>query len=473
VGKTALDEALELRVLRKGDENCFEFRSADLADDLAAAVQESRRSELHHWIARIMIEKRRDPILIGYHYERAGLAVEAAEFLETAGTQALAGNDVELATVRYGRAVELVESQPRYEVLGDLYERQRDWAGSAKAYLKALGLAQRSEDVEGQIRIHLVVAPVLLPANDYQEAAKHAAAVTKFDEATVIEHARAQLQLATIAWLMGRLRDGEDWSQRSIESFLEHGDEANLAAAKSLLGLIVAARGRLDQANSVTRSALKIYEKMGDDSGRAYCLVNLGRIAVDKGDFDQASSLFAVAQEFFEELERAEGLLVVHTAQGRARLRQGQAAEAITELGQAEQWARELGQLGAFDQGEIYLLTAEASLEVGQLEPASSAAEVALNLVEAAGNQMQVAIGHALLARIEDARGEAALAADRFQSALALFEVVGNPAGLLRTRLAYAHHLSGQGEFAAAKVLENEVSQDAARLGLYLKELGD
>jgi len=226
----------------------------------------------------------------------------------------------------------------------------------------------------------------------------------------------------------------------------------------------------LDEAEEIFNRSLEIRRKLDDYWGQAYCLNNLGKIALDRGDFDQAMVVFLSAQELFEEIESLDGLLFVYTSQGRLFLRQGQTAKALKVLRQALDQAQKLSKPMAYAISDVYLLMAEACLQRNDLRRAKAAAQDALNLVKAAGNQEVIATAQATLARVCAAEGDNKAAETLYQQALSLFERVGSPAGLIRTQLHYARLLEEQGRYEEATGLEQTARAEANRLGLYLAE---
>lgn len=468
VAQAALDEAVQHRLLRATGSNRYVFRPADIATALAATLDPAKQNTLHRRVAELLIEKQGDPIIIGHHYEQAGLATESARYLEAAGARAMAANAINQAIDCYSRAVELVETQSAYEALGKLYRQQGSWEASVRAFDRALNLARQAENSKDQARIQNDLSFTLWLSDKYQEASQFASAVLKLPDVSKIEQATAQSHLGMISWVLGHLREAEGWCRKSVDTLIGSGNQARLAAAYNRLGLVYLTRGKLTEARQVTRQALDIREKLGDDWGRAYCLVNFGKIALEQGDFPQATQHLAQAQEIFEKIGSSDGLMVVHTEQGRAMLRLGQADKALPLLGQAMQLAQEIGKSSAYGLGDIYLLIAQARLAQGEIAQAKTAAESALRLVESAGNRGYIAAGRAVLAQIFAAQGQPDTAEKMYNEALTLFEQVGSPAGLLRTRLEYAHFLAGQGQHERAESLEQETRSQAARQKIHL-----
>ena len=468
VALDALDEALGRRLLRDIGNDQYIFYPADIADMLVSGLTDPRRRYLHRKTAEILFEQPANPAVIAHHYQQAGLSLEAAHYLEAAGAKAMATNAINEAIDYYKRALKLEQSQSRFEALGHLYRQKGVSAGSIRAFRQALELARQADNVMDQARILNSLSLVYWIYDRYRQAYRAAASVLKLPGVSESERAIAQSHLGMISWLVGRLSRAEEWCQKSVEILLAHGDEASLAGAFNRLGLVYFSQGQLTKARAAFNRSLKIRRNLNDYWGQAYCLNNLGKVATEQGRFEQAMALLISAQQLFEKIDSPDGLMVVYTNQGRNLLRQKRAGQAWPRLTRALQLAMEIGKWSAYGLSDIYLLIAQASLELGKIRRARTAVDEALKLVEAAGNREYIALGQATLAQIYEVQGEARLAETMYTQALALFEQVGNPPGFLRTKLNYAQFLAKQGQVEVASTLEKEARDEAVRFGLEL-----
>lgn len=466
----ALDEALGLRLLRQAGGDLYTFEPVDLADVLTTSLPKPHQRNLHQQIAEILSQKQENPLVISQHYAEAGLVEQAAHYLELAGAEAMAAHAINEAITYYNQALALVETQSSYEALGNLYRQKGVASEAIQAFRKGLNLAREAGDTAGQARILNGLSMLSWQYDHYQEAYQTAAEVLTLPDVSEVERAMAQSNLGMICWVVGRLREAEEWCQKAVNTLIKETDEAHLAGAYNRLGMAYASRAKLDQAKEVFNRSLEIRRKLDDYWGQAYCLNNLGKIALDRGDFDQAMVVFLSAQELFEEIDSLDGLLFVYTSQGRLFLRQRQTAKALKVLRQALDQAQKLSKPMAYAISDVYLLMAEACLQRNDLRRAKAAAQDALNLVKGAGNQEVIATAQATLARVYAAEGDNDAAETLYQRALTLFERVGSPAGLIRTQLHYARLLREQGHHEEATGLEQTGRAEADRLGLYLAE---
>lgn len=466
--QAALDEALQRRLLRELGDNQYAFRPADVGMALAQTIPEAERRKLHRQIAQILIDKQRDPILIGYHFEQGGQATESAHYLEAAGARAVAANAVNQAIDCYRRAVDLVETWSGYMALGNLYRQQGNWPEALSASQRALELARaaRNIDQEAQSLNDLAFSSWL--SDHYQPAAELASAVLKLIGVSPVERGAAQSHLGMISWLLGHIPEAETWSRKAIGLLATGDDKARLAEAYNRLGLVLLVKCQFTEAAQVAEQSLALRRQLGSHWGEGHSLVTLGRIAAEQGQFEAAANSLAKAQLLFETINSGDGVMAVCIEQARTWLLQDQAATALPLLEKALNLAQATGRQSASGLGDIHLLTAQAHLALGHIEPAERSAETGLNLVKAVRGRIQAAWGRSLLAQIYASQRKVDAAGGMYKKALDLFKQIGTPAGLLRTKLAYAHFLASQTNTSLAAQLEQEAREDAAQIGLFL-----
>lgn len=468
MAREVLAEATKKRLLRQVDEGRYAFRSTDINKALAANLPEARRRELHRQIAEIMRQQQAEPLLIGHHYQQAGLTAEAAHYLEMMGTAALATRAIDSALAYFQRSAGLLESSSTYQALGHLYRQAGKRVESVQAFQRALELLEPDDNVVERARILNGLAFTFWVYDYYKEAYQHAIAVLKLAQLPAPERGTAQAHLTMILWLLGRLNEAETWGQKAVQTALKCGDEAGLAEAYYRLGLVYTSQGKLADAHIILQRALELHRKWQDATGEADCLIELGRIALERGDFEQGRSFLSLARQHFEQTQQQSGLVATYTYLGRAALYQGHPDETLALMNKALPPALALGQRRVHLLSGIYLLIAQASLAVGKVNRAKAAADNGLKLVEAVGNREFVALGQAILAQVQAAQGDSPGAENLYQKAVALFEEVGSRLGLLRTQLSYAQFLTRQGQTDKAAALEQTTRAEASKIGLYM-----
>ncbi|MBE7469196.1 MAG: protein kinase [Anaerolineales bacterium] len=468
LAREVLAEATKKRLLRQAGEGRYAFRSTDINKALAANLPEPRRRELHRQLADIMRQQQAEPLLIGHHYQQAGLSAEAAHYLEMAGTAAIAGNALDSALTYFQRAVGLIETSSAYQALGHLYRQTGKRVESVQAFQRALELVEPEDNGAERARILNGLVFTFWLYDYYKEAYQHAASVLRLPQLPDPERATAQTHLTVILWLLGRLNEAETWGHKAVQTALKCGDEARLAEAYYRLGLVYASQGKLADAPIVLQRALGLRRKLQDVGGEADCLKELGKIALERGEFEQGRSFLSSARQLFEQTQQQSGLVAVYTYLGRAALYQNRPDETLALMNKALPPAMELGQRSVHLLSGIYLLIAQASLAVGKVNRAKAAADNGLKLVEAVGNREFVALGRAVLAQVQAAQDDFPGAEVLYQQAMALFEEVGSRPGLVRTQLGYAQFLARQGQTDKAAALEEMARGEAVKIGLHL-----
>jgi serine/threonine protein kinase/tetratricopeptide (TPR) repeat protein len=467
IANQVIDEAVQRRILRPTTPGRYIFRPADIGTVLTSSLAPVKRRRLHLEIAETLRENEGAPILIGYHFERAGEPIRAAQYLEKTGAQAVASHATHQALDYYKRAVGLVETVSAYEAMGSLFRQQGAWEKSIAALTRGLELTEAT-DVEQQARLFNSLAFSFWLSDNYREAAARASSVLKLAGVSVLEQATAQSHLGMVTWLLGHQAEAEKWCNSAVENLENTDEKSKLAEAYNRLGLVLFTKGEFNQATTVTNQSLQLRRELGEQWGEAYCLVGLGQIETEQGRFEAARRAFEKAQQLFEEIESNDGLMVVYTELGRMLLLQNKVEPSVFSLRKALKLAQQIKKSRAYGLAEIYLLIAQASLQLNETTRAQSMAEDALKLVEPAGNQRSVAMANAILARIQAVSGDAQLAEQMFNRSLSQFKETGYPAGLLRTQNYYAGFLRDQGQPTQAATLEQEASAEAARIGLHL-----
>lgn len=468
VAENVLVEAGKKRLVRQVSEQRYAFRSADIAKALTKTLSDLARRQQHRQLAELLRQQQLAPGLVSYHYEQAGQTVEAARYLELSGAKALADNLPGTALECYQGLAKLVNTSAAYQSLGRLYTQLGQRAEAVQAFQQALILAEQAADVADQARCRNGLSATFWRNDQYKEAYQSASAVLKMTGVPEAELAAAQANQGMILWLLGRLTEAEVWLQKAIQIALSGDDDGVVADAYYRLGLVNLSQGQLAEAQLGLQQALELYQQLGDERGQAEGWHSLGKVATEKGDFEEAFARLKSAEQLFRQQHSRTGLVAVYTTWGRTILYQGRPEESLTLLNQALPPTMDLGKRTVHVLSDFYLLIAQASLAVGKLNRARSAADNALKLVEAVGNREFMAYAQALLAQIYASQGEATYAGPLYEKALTLFEQLGCRPGWVRTQLAQAHFLRQQGRADEADKAEQAARTEAAKLGVYL-----
>ncbi len=468
----ALEHGLKKRLIRLVRNQRYTFHPPDVSRVLIATFTGTRRKRLHQDIAAMLEKIDSDPMLVAHHYEQAGEIDKAADFLEQAAERAQETAAASAALTYYNRAVTLVESPSALEAMGELYREQGEHDQAIDAYNQTLAMVRKSGNKaqEAQILNNLSLTHCL--SDQYDLAQEHAERVLKLESASEASQAIAQSNLGLIMWLSGRLIDAEHWAQQAIKLIPQMDRQQELAEAYVRLGQIYTDAGKFNKARLALQQALKLSRELQDETGEAHTLNAMGRLVAERGDFDQGLSLCENAYQKFTNERVRSGLLATHINRGRIFQYKEASNKALAALSQASMLVDETGEHSAYALGDIYLITAQAHLQQGQLTEAKAATDKALRLVEAAGNRALIAQAQVTLAQIYTQQQDETEAEVMYKNAIDLFGKVGSQPGLLRTQHQYAHFLLATGQTDGGTILRDRVQKEARDLHLFLPKAG-
>ena len=468
LAQRAVDEGLYKRFLRQLSEGRYTLRPPEIVRRLVMSLPEIAQRDLHEQIAAVLHKHQRDPLLIAYHYEQAGLLTKAADYLEKAGAEAAKKGTVKLALIYFKRAVTFVESYTAYKTLGRLYRQEKEWSDSLQALQYALELAEEAENVVDQAETLNELSQTLWLYDDYEEAYEPAAAVLEMEGVLTSQQAVAHSNLSMITWLMGRLSEAEQHGQQAVAALNATEMPAAVADVMYRLGLIHLSQGRLALARTDFHQAAMLYQKLHRRLDRGYALIGLGRTTIEQGEFGHALSFLEVAKQQFEAVDNQMGRVTVYTNRGRLLLHRGQPNEALPWLTKASHLALKTNLHHPYEVSDIYRLIAQTTLKQGEIQLAHSAALDALKLVQAVGNREYVILTQATLAQVYAAQGDKGKAETLYLQALQDLKESGSHLALIRTQHQYGQFLKQKGQTDEAKTIEKEIFDQARTLGLHL-----
>jgi len=394
----SLDEALTQRlVIDQGDDR-YAFNPANLTGPLVESLSTPRRRLLHQKIASILRRVEGvEPARLATHYQAAGLTDEAAECWRQAGQRAAAANSLTAAVTAFEQANALRPALESCELLGGLYRQLGRALKATEALNQGLELAESPAE-RARLLNHLAFVYWLY--DQYRPAFEAAKQALTLPGAPPEAQAVSRSHLGMVAWLIGKLADAEQQCTLAVQLLRQQGNEPELAAAWNRLGLVYFSLGQWDKAEKLFTVSLEARTRLNDWWGQAFARNNLAKVALERGDFGTAERELDAAGQIFNRIDSQDGLMVVYTNQGRRLLYQGQNQAALQSLNHALRLALDIGKWSSYGLGDIYLLTGEARLNLGDLTGANTALTEALRLVTAAGNQEYIAAGYALQARL-------------------------------------------------------------------------
>jgi class 3 adenylate cyclase/tetratricopeptide (TPR) repeat protein len=374
----------------------FIFKHAILHDVTYESVLRRLRRAYHAQVAECLVELSGERAgeyagRIGEHFERAGMAGQAAAWYGRAGKQAQDTYAPEAAITYYqqalalwkeaGAAPELVQPYDIYSGLGEMLVSQARYADAIEIYTVMLRDAQSSGDLRAQARAGYGLSTAQSNQGNHRAALDQAAQA----EAAALS-AGARGELVSALWMQGRsllMLGSADAALALSEQMLaittEIGDQRKLVGCLNLIGMAHNSQGRYQQAEQHLERALAICQALGDRKQMMDLLNNLGVIAQARGDARAAFARFQDALNMAREVGHRDGEMVFLSNLGEAHLKLGEYQAAEIKLRQAIHMAGAAGLGGLSD---TYSFLAEACLGQANITDALVAAQRALELAQ-------------------------------------------------------------------------------------------
>jgi len=395
----------------------FVFKHHVLHQVAYQSVLKQSRREQHRLTADWLVVRSSDRAseyfgLIAEHYERAGDAANAVEYLRRAGANA-ARSYVDAAALEYiGRALALVPTDDwatRFSLLetrSSIYRRTGRRSEQAEDVALLEQVAEALDDDAFRARAASSRASLALVLGDYSVVAVAAArALACADRAG---DPTAAL-LARINWgralqFQGDYAGAEAHIQQSLVLAREVGNRSVEATTLGQLGILSTQRGRYGIARDYYRQALAVARAIGGRSLESGMVNNLGETEQQLGNYDAALELFQAGRHLSAEIgERyADSYLLSNMAL--SAFRRGDSAASIGWSSQAMQLARELKDRDL--QAILHSVRAHAYVTLGELDEAEACYQASLALFRELGRATMPPEPMAGLARIALARGD-------------------------------------------------------------------
>jgi predicted ATPase/DNA-binding SARP family transcriptional activator len=246
-----------------------------------------------------------------------------------------------------------------------------------------------------------------------------------------IDHQQAQtaLAMAGAIWRFWSTRgygiDGLAWLERAIA--LDAGRVTNArAAALRAAGRLAEDLTQYEYAEAFQQQALAAWRELGDPTGEAIAYDDLGSLAHNRGEFDRGDQLHLKALALSRETDNTRVEMSSLSNLGASAWRRGDHERALGYFTQASAIAT--------DPLSIALMTANrgvAAMGLGRLDDALAFAQDALQLWKRIGSKQGVADALLNLADPKQRRGDFAGARQDAGEALAIYEEIGEPYGVL------------------------------------------
>lgn len=445
----------------------YRFRHNLIYRYLYRRLDEAERAYLHEDVGRVLEELHAGdtaPVaaLLAAHFERAGLADEAVEYLRQAAEVAAAAHAHEEAAAYLDRALALLPDDAREARLELLLAREEAHGRlgdreAQEADLEALDalVGLREEGAE---------APVTWKVRVLQRRASYFDATT--DYAATVEAAREGVALAEGAgmwreaaaligsWGHALLQQGRfPEAQERLEVGRAHAERAGakreLAAIVRALGVVLHHRADFARTRERFEEALALYREIGDRRGEVICLNNVANVARDLGDFRTAHASYREGIRIAEETRDRSGEGKIRTNLGGLLLEEGNLDEARLHLEEALRLNRALR--NHHFEGVCLENLALVAMHQGDHDRARALMREFLDLSHAIGFQVGEGGALASLGRLALRRDDLDEAEARFRQALALHRELEQPHFVLDDQAGLARVALRRGDLAQAR----------------------
>jgi class 3 adenylate cyclase/tetratricopeptide (TPR) repeat protein len=396
----------------------YVFKHAILHDVTYESVVKKMRRIYHREVAGWLIEASGDRRMefagqVAEHYDRAGDAYHAVDWLMKAGDRARKTHAPDAAARAYLRAIEIADEEASGMLteqklaalggLGKVLTMQARYEDAIDAYTRLRGEASDSNDdlVLAIAENGIATAEThrrrpreaLESAVRGREAAKRAGARA--------EEARALFIEAWSSIRLGAFDEGVRLATEVLEISREVGENSQLAEALNLQGVISASTGSYDQAIADFTEAASIYKAAGNDEKLMPILNNLGVIAELRGDHEDAEQKYSDALAMALETADRDAELVYMSNLGGTLVALNRPVEAEERLRTVIEMSPESGLLS-----ETYQFLSESLAAQGRFDEAREAGVLSLDLAITSESPDDIAGAWRVLGNLASSLGE-------------------------------------------------------------------
>lgn len=264
------------------------------------------RRRLLHARAADHLEHRDEIALAAHHAQQAGRESDAARLFATAGARARAlfANDEAMTHLQTALALGAPDTVGLHEGIGDIHTLRGRYGDALGAYQAALVYASEPDLIA---RLERRIGTVFLRRDEVSRAETHLRRAVEF-AASPAEQSRS---LAELARAIDAPEDAAEIAHQALAAAEESGDDAALARAYNVVGMLASARGDLGSARQSLAAGVDVAARLPDPSAHVAALNNLALAERDGGDPDSAVELLSQAIELCEkqgDLHRAAAL---------------------------------------------------------------------------------------------------------------------------------------------------------------------
>ena len=247
---------------------------------------------------------------LAFHYDRADMAQQAADWYRQAGEQAAAQYATTEALTYLNRALELIPETAytyRFAILlirERLYSVQGDREAQFEDLQTLAKWADLLDDKQKQAETAVRLAQYSETIGDYPGVIGATRLAAEFAQAIDDENIEAT---AYLSWGRALMRQGEyDVAQNKLNKALMLARSARLyqleADSFRNFGIISVDQGEYEKARAYYENALYLYRKIGNRRGESLTFNNLGVISVDLRDYINAKIYYEQALRIHQEI---------------------------------------------------------------------------------------------------------------------------------------------------------------------------
>jgi class 3 adenylate cyclase/tetratricopeptide (TPR) repeat protein len=395
----ALDRLVDAEMVYRhglGADQLYEFKHALVQEAAYLSMLRARRQQMHARIAEVLEQGFPDsvvrrPEIMAHHFSEAGLIEKAIDYNLMAGDAAAARYASPEAHVRYARAAALAR-----DIADSPRARRRELKAILKCASVAVGAAQVDADLVQLHRarelaqalehrprlaqVHYWTGRLHYVSGRFDPAIREAEQSLGMADADGDERqsAAAANLLARIHCLRGEPARGIAYAERNVDQMGRLGNRIEQASISGVLAFALALAGRFDEAHAAADHGIELADELDHLPTQAACQFFRGVALGWQGEGDAAEPFFARALELADQSGDSFRRYLIHGWRGEARLRCARLAEAVDDLGAAQERAIQIG--SDFHRGGFMALLAEAHLATGVPDLALRLSEEALEL---------------------------------------------------------------------------------------------
>jgi DNA-binding SARP family transcriptional activator len=353
----ALEELASFGLIEEAGDN-YDFQHEQLRDLAYADTSLARRRLLHGRVGDALARKTAaaGPLSaqIARHYELAGRDAEAAERFFWAGEHARSvyANADALAYFEAALAFGHPEPGVVHEAVGDLQTLLGHYGAALASYEAA---AARAADGHAPALEHKL-GGLNLRRGDWELAASHLeAALASAEESDRALRARILADASLVAHRRGDTEDALDTGRQALADAEAAGDDAALAQAHNILGILMNDAGERSEARTHLEGSLRWADERAEPGARIAALNNLALLHRAEGDLDGAIARTREALELCDRVGDRHRQAALHNNLADLLHADGRGDEAMAQLKAAVTIFAEVGEEGE-PQPEIWKL---------------------------------------------------------------------------------------------------------------------